>query len=153
MIQKRLLLRQLKKLDKLYNSALFSSDKELPKYYSRLAVLELGSWINECMKDIVKCYPERKGLKEKANHDYIKEIVGKNSGFDFNNNFRKMIKQVSGIVILERIERKMNSTSKQGLESALTKIYQERNKHAHKPIHLTKDFTAPSVCVSLFHNI
>ena len=153
MIQKRPLLYQLKKLDKLYNDVLRGNDDDLPKYYSRLAVLELGSWVEECMKDIVRCYPKRKRLKEKPNHDYINTIVNENYGFDFNNNFRKMIKRVSGIIILECVERKINSTLKQGLESALTKIYPERNDHAHKPIHLAPNFTSPSVCISLFDNI
>ena len=62
MIQKRPLLHQLKKLNKLYGEALLGSDNELPKYYSRLAVLELGSWVEECMKDIVRYYPKRKRL-------------------------------------------------------------------------------------------
>ena len=153
MIQKRPLLHQLKKLDKLYNGVLLGSDSELPKYYSRLAVLELGSWVEECMKDIVRCYPRRKHLKEPPNHDYINTIVNDSRGFDFNKNFRKMIKRVSGIVILERVEKKVNSTLKQGLESALTKIYPERNDHAHKPIHLALNFTSPSICISLFGDI
>jgi len=153
MIQKRPPLHQLKKLNKLYNDALLGRDNELPKYYSRLAVLELGSWVEECMKDIVRCYPRRKRLKEKPNHDYINTIVNENYGFDFNKDFRKMIKRVSGIVILERVERKMDSTLKQGLESALTKIYPERNDHAHKPIRLAPNFTSPSICISLFEDI
>lgn len=153
MIQKRPLLHQLKKLNKLYNDALLGSDIELPKYYSRLAVLELGSWVEECMDDIVKCYPKRKKIREASSRQYIDDIVIKNYGFDYNDNFRKMLKRVSGIVLLERVERKMNSTLKQGLESALTKIYPERNDHAHKPIHLAPNFTSPSVCISLFDDI
>ena len=153
MIPKRPLLHQLKKLDKLYNGALLGSDNELPKYYSRLAVLELGSWVEECMDDIVKCYPKRKRVREISSQQYIDDIVSKNYGFEYNDNFRKMIKRVSGIVILERVEKKMNPTLKQGLESTLTKIYPERNDHAHKPIHLAPNFTSPSVCISLFDNI
>jgi hypothetical protein len=153
MIQKRPLLHQLKKLDKLYNDALLGNDNELPKYYSRLAVLELGSWVEECMDDIVKCYPKRKKIQEVSSRQYIDDIVIKNHGFNYNDNFRKMLKRISGIVLLERVERKMNSTSKQGLESALTKIYPERNDHAHKPIHLAPNFTSPSVCISLFDDI
>lgn len=153
MIQKRPLLHQLKKLDKLYNDVLLGSDIELPKYYSRLAVLELGSWVEECMDDIVKCYPKRKKIREVSSRQYIDDIVIKNYGFDYNDNFRKMLKRVSGIILLERVERKMNSTLKQGLESALTKIYPERNDHAHKPIHLAPNFTSPSVCISLFDDI
>ena len=153
MIQKRSLLHQLKKLNRLYNEALLGSDNELPKYYSRLAVLELGSWVEECMKDIVRCYPRRKRLREKPNHDYINTILNENYGFDYNKNFRKMLKRVSGIVVLERVEKRMNSTLKQGLESALTKIYPERNDHAHKPICSAPNFTSPSVCTSLFDDV
>jgi hypothetical protein len=153
MIQKSLLLHQLKKLNKLYNDALLGSDSELPKYYSRLSVLELGSWVEECMDDIVKCYPKRKRIREVSSRQYIEDIVTKNYGFDYNENFRKMLKRVSGIVILERVERKMNANLKQGLISALTKIYPERNDHAHKPIHLAPNFTAPSICISLFNDI
>ncbi len=153
MIQKCSLLHQLKKLNKLYNDALLGGDNELPKYYSRLAVLELGSWVEECMDDIVKCYPRRKKIREISNRQYIDDIVINNSGFDYNDNFRKMLKRISGIIILECVEKRMNSTLKQGLESALTKIYPERNDHAHKPIRSAPNFTSPSICISLFNDI
>ncbi len=153
MIQKRSLLLQPKKLNKLYNKALLGSDVDLPKYYSRLAVLELGSWVEECMKDIVQCYPRRKRLRDRPNVDYMNTILNENYGFDYNRNFRKMLKRISGIVVLERVERKMNPVLKQGLESALTIVYPERNDHAHKPIRSAPNFTSPSVCVSLFNDI
>lgn len=153
MIQKRSLLLQLKKINKLYNEALFGSDIDLPKYYSRLAVLELGSWVEECMKDIVRCYPRRKRLRDRSSHDYMNTILNENYGFDYNKNFRKMLKQVSGIIVLESVERKMDSVLKQGLVSALTKVYPERNDHAHKPIRSAANFTSPSVYMSLFSDI
>lgn len=153
MIKKIALINQLKKLDKLYKEALLSSDINLPKYYSRLAVLELGSWTEECMKEIVRCYPRKKRIKETSSLDYIKTVVDRNFGFDYNKNFRKMIKKVSGIVVLEQVERNMNQSLKQGLESTLTVLYPERNNHAHKPLLATPNFTTPSVCLALFKDI
>lgn len=155
MIQKRLFLFQLKKLDKLYEDALYGRDIELPKYYSRLAVLELGSWIEECMDELVFYYTlrGRKRLRERANIQYLENLVKNNYGFHYNSNFRRMLKQTIGLVVLERIEKKMDSNLRQGLESALTQTRLERNQHAHKPIHISPKFTSPSVCLSLFNNI
>lgn len=153
MIQKRSLLQQLKKLNKLYNEVLLGGDNDLPKYYSRLAVLELGSWVEECMDEIVKSYLKRKRISEKQNTDYVDDIIKKNHGFHYENNFCLMIRRTLGVIILERVEKHMNSTLKQGLESALTKIYPERNDHAHKPIRSALNFTSPSICISLFNDI
>ena len=156
MIQRRSLLIQLKKLDKLYKETLLhSSDVDLPKYYSRLAVLELGGWIEECIDHIVfYCMLRgRNRLRKRANIRHLKELVKKNYGFHYNNNFREILKHSVGFVVLERVERNMNLNLKQGLESALTKIYPERNDHAHRPIRSAQNFTAPSICISLFNDI
>jgi len=153
MTPKRPLINQLKNLDRLYRNAVLGADPNLPKYYSRLAVLELGSWIEECMKEIVFSYPKRKRIKERSNLDYVASILHCNYGFDYKKNFRKMIKSVSGIVVLEKTEQMMDQTLKQGLKSALTLLYPERNNHAHKPIRLTPGFTAPSVCLAQFEVI
>lgn len=153
MILKRDLLRQLKKLDILYNEALLSGDSDLPKYYSRLAVLELGGWIEACMDELAHCYPRRKRLRSISNKQYVNDVIDRNYGFSYKDNFRKIIKKVCGVVILEKVENRMNATRKQALESALSLLYPERNEHAHQTISRSPQFTAPSVCISLFKDI
>lgn len=153
MIKRRALLLQLKRFDKLYNESLLSDDINLPKYYSRLAVLELGSWVQGCMEEIIRNYPKQKRLNDKSSYDYVNTILDRNSGFDYKNNFRRMLKSVSGIVVLERVEKRMNPILKQGLDSALTKVYPERNDHTHKPLQSAPNFTSPSICISLFSDI
>lgn len=153
MIAKTASLNQLKKLDKLYNAAILGSDPDLPRYYSRLAVIELGGWIEECMDDLARCHPRRKKLRTSEGRNYVDNIVKDNHGFEYNRNFRRMMKKIVGIVILEKTEQKMNIIRKQALESSLTVLYPERNEHAHIPIKTAPNFTTPSVCIAHFNQI
>jgi hypothetical protein len=154
MIPKRYTSLQLKKLDGLYNSAVTSgSDPDFPKYYSRLAVLEVGGWIEDSMDDLVRLYSRRKRIKIKAYLDYVEEIIGRNYGFGYENNFKKMMRAALGATLLSNVESGMDVVKKQALESALSVLYPERNQHAHRSIRTAISFTAPSVCQAHFNDV
>ena len=154
MIGKADLEQQLEKLNQLYlqSQANGSPDPDLEKYYSRLAVLELGSWVEDCMDDLAMLHPSTH-LNPGPELNSIKDTVDSTHGFDYDENFRKLMKKIVGVVALYHLEDKMDAIKKGALKAALTKIYPERNDHAHKPIRNTTSFTAPSLCISLLDDI
>jgi hypothetical protein len=143
--------KQLEKLDGLYNVSI--SDPELPKYYSRLAVLELSGWIEEEIDDLVRYCPQKALIVSGSDFDFVNSVINKNSGFDYKENLRKMMKQTVGVITLNRIEAKLDPVLKLSLESALTILRSERNDHAHKPISSANKFTAPSICLSRLEDV
>lgn len=146
--------REINKLGRLYLQASSGSDVYLPKLYSKLSVLELCGWTEECMDSLISGQIKRKRLRETRNIDYINNIVIKRTwGFKYEDHFRKMLIQTIGISKLEWIEKKMNQNKKTSLEAALTKLYPERDSHAHTTVRTAKIFTAPSVCIVLLKNI
>lgn len=154
MIPKKYILQELKKIDKLYEQAVISGDVVLSKLYSKLGVIELSGWVEECMDDLVRGCVKKKRLKEKQNLAYVeKKIIKPNHSFDYGENFRVMLSKTIGIIKLEFIEKKMNQIKKQGLDSSLTQLKPERNSHSHQTIRSASMFTAPSVCISLWSQI
>lgn len=145
--------RQIKKLEQLYNQASLGTDPDLPKLYSKLAVMELCSWTEECMDSIILGMIKRRRLKEKQNLDIVALYIKKTFGFDFDYHFRQMLYKTMGIVDLERLEKKMDSIKIQKLKGALSQLKPERDSHAHETIRTAKTFTAPSVCLQLFYDI
>jgi hypothetical protein len=153
MISKTPLSLELRKLNRLYNHSLGVADPDFSKYYSRLAVLELCGWVEEAMDEIAWQYPLRAHLPLGPDFDFTRSMIEKNYGFEYRGNFRDMMKPLLGIVVLSRIERRMNPVIKQSLEAALSNLKPERNEHAHRPLHKATMFTAPSVCLSLLPDI
>src|SRR3990172_5850560 len=101
MVIKSLILSNLSIINRLYNNT--SSQKEA-LFYSKLAILELCGWIEESMDVIVKNCANQK-LRNNDNLIFLeKEIIKKVHGFDYHNNFRKMLMQVIGLIRLEIIE-------------------------------------------------
>ena len=105
------------------------------------------------MDDLVAQYPRRAHLTNGPDSDFVRSIIDGNFGFDYKDNFRKMMKPVIGIVALHRAELKVNPISIRSLGSALSRLRPERNDHAHKPMHNATNFTTPSVCLSLLEDI
>ena len=88
-------------------------------FYSKLAILELCGWIEESMDDIAKSNANRY-LKEKRNVDFIDDsIIKLTHGFDYNNNFRIMLMQLVGIINIEKLEYKLDSTKFHIMKSTL----------------------------------
>ena len=132
-------------LDQLYQKSWRSSRRQF--FYSKLAVLEVCGWIEETMDDIVKDCSNRK-IAKPSNQSDINELVKRNYGFHYKNNFRKMLIPIIGLSQIEKIEKHL---SLQGalpvLESKLDSLKIIRNQFAHTStqIGIIPNCNAPSV--------
>lgn len=150
MIGKSSILSNLSIINRLFNKTL--SPKEA-LFYSKLAILELCGWIEEAMDDIVKNCANRK-LRNSNNIGSLKEIIKKVHGFDYHNNFRKMLMQVIGLIRLETIESRVDQTKLQHMQAALGALKGQRDDVAHTHIKgITLRIDAPSVTKQKFMDV
>lgn len=151
MVSKSSIVRNLSIISRLFNKT--SNPKEA-LFYSKLAILELCGWIEESMDDIVKNYANRK-LRNSNNISYLdKEIIKKVHGFDYHNNFRKMLMQVVGLIRLEIIESNLDQTKLQHMLIALNALKGQRDSVAHTHIKgITPRIDAPSVIKQRFTDV
>ncbi len=142
----------LNELDKLYNEA---TSKKKAIYYSKLATLELCGWVEDTLDDIVLRHASRK-LQVASNKRYIeKDVVRRNSGFQYNNNIRPMLMALLGIITIEKIEKKFEKAGKITiLKTSLSNLRESRNKAAHTHLKGTAvNYDAPSVIIREFNKI
>lgn len=115
--------------------------------YAKLAVIELGGWIETSMDDLI--YRAGKKIKEPANVKELRDsIVGKTWGFDYKVNFRKMMIQCLGLVAVEKIEKTADAGRIAAMIAALGVLKTARNNLAHtyvKHPNFTAPIPAPSV--------
>ncbi|HEY2972970.1 MAG TPA: hypothetical protein VGJ48_10700 [Pyrinomonadaceae bacterium] len=103
------------------------------------------------MDDVVlRC--ARRYLTEPANLRFVETIlVKKNFGFDYENNFRRMLIGVIGLVSFERMEQAVNQAKKDQLKSVLGSLKTVRNDQAHTHIRgVTTTINAPSWTIAQF---
>ena len=151
MIAKRYILNNLKTLKKLYDKTSRTQEVIL---YSKMAILELCGWIEETMDDIVrKC--SKRNLKDSDNIKYVENnIIKRTHGFDYNDNFRKMLMQVLGIITVEELESKLDLSKFQMMKSTLRTLKLNRDNEAHTHIKgVTTKLDAPSVTISRFWHV
>lgn len=151
MVIKSLILSNLSIINRLYNNT--SSPKEA-LFYSKLAILELCGWIEESMDVIVKNYANRT-VRDSNNLKFLEEKIIKTTyGFDYHNNFRKMLMQVIGLVGLETIESRVEPNKLQRMKSALGALKGQRDDVAHTHIKsITLRIDAPSVTKQRFMDV
>lgn len=137
-------------LDKLYNN---TSNPNLQKYYSKLALLELCGWIEQSMDDIVlKC--AKRCLKDNKHIKIVQQDVKNNSQFDYENNFRKLLIQIIGLMNFEKVEKNVKPLSLATLKPKLNDLKALRNSHAHTySENCTAVFNAPSLTKGYFIDI
>lgn len=148
MIARSYILANLKTLDLKYNRATSTRDS---LFYSKLAILELCGWIEESMDDIVlRC--AYRHLADTDNITFVKkQIIKRNYGFDYKDNFRKMLVQLLGIINVEKIEKRMDQGKLMRLTATLNGLREIRNTEAHTHIKgVTRSINAPSVTLSQF---
>lgn len=153
MVAKSYILKELDKLKKIYDNAMLESDKDLPKYYSKLALLELCGWIEESMDDLILKYSHRKRVKDLS---YINTFVSRNYSFDYSNNFREMLIKLIGIVYTEKIENRITTTIKSKFEASLSSLRTMRDIHAHTNLQgqgSTKILWTPSITIGKFIDV
>jgi len=86
-IKKGNIVQNINELETLFTKSL-SRKREF--FYAKLAVLEACGWIEETMDEIMRDYYVNKLLKV-SNQNEMRNIVKRNYGFNYDNNFRKMI--------------------------------------------------------------
>jgi hypothetical protein len=151
MISKSYILQNLKYCDRRFRNA--ASVKE-NLFFSKLAIIELCGWIEVSMDDVtLRC--ARRRIKVQTNIDQVHDtIVGRNYGFDYNRNFRKMLISIIGLSGIERLEKKINQTIHLRFVSTLTTLKMARNNEAHTYVKgITRNIDAPSITLIRFNDI
>lgn len=151
MIVKGYIQSTLHELEKLYDQ-----HKSLKKdiYYSKLALLELCGWIEESFDSIIKTSVSSK-IKSDSYRKILQDIIKKNHGFQFKNNFRPMLIKAIGLQKTEKIEILIDSTGKvQILSTILGNLKRVRDDNAHTFIRgTTTTIQTPSVTKAQFIQI
>ncbi len=145
MIVKSYIESNLHRLDRLYR------DTHSPKkaeFYSKLAVLEFGGWIEVTMDEIIARLGNRL-IKTEPNRKHLaKQIIKTTYGFEYEKHFRKMLINVVGLAGVEKIESLVDDSKFQPMISALENLKKVRDAQAHqylKKWDITRRLDAPSV--------
>ena len=151
MIAKTYILKELKKLEKLFDEATKGGDTDLQKFYSKLTLLEFCGWIEQSMDDVVA--RTKKKLKEPQNVAEVDRIIDNNFSFKYKN-LRYMLIKTVGIFMVERLEKRINTSKKTMLESSLNTLKRIRDDHAHRYVYgTTARFYAPSFTINHFNKV
>jgi hypothetical protein len=141
----------LREINSAHNAA---SKQKHALYLSKLAILELCGWIELSMDDIIRMYSRRK-LRDPNNILFVEnEVIGRNFGFVYSRNFRSMLIRALGLADLERIERKIDATTRARLEAHLNALASVRNNLAHTYLRgITVTIDAPSATIARFNDV
>jgi hypothetical protein len=142
-IVKKHIISTLDKLDKLYSTAPTAE----AVYYSKLAVIEGCGWIELSMDYIAQDYAKKKlRLKTVPFQDMFKSVVGGNYGFQYKDNFRRMLIATVGLRNMEIVETRVNRNGNIDLlKTQLNNLLLDRNDASHTYIDATKTYPAPSL--------
>ena len=141
MVVKQHILENIKKLDRLYNSA---STTEAT-YYSKLAIIELCGWIEFSMDNIATNFANRHLTSLDYQNSFV-ALIKSNYGFDYKSNFRKMLCQTIGMHNMQNLELPLIASGEIAILVAnLNTLKQLRNDAAHNFIGTTTIYQAPSV--------
>ena len=131
MISKKLLERDLLRLEELHAAAMLDPDPRVPLYYSKLAVLELCGWIEESI-DAVAHRAIKNRIKSSSLQKKATEIIKRTYGFDYENNILPMLTRLVGIPNFQQLEDLLNADGSYAiLTSELSSIKTQRDKAAH----------------------
>lgn len=146
-IAKTYILQNLSTLEHRFNHA---RSQKILLLYSKVAVLELCGWIEMTMDEIVLGLARRK-LKDVDNLKRVDAETKRNHGFDYDNNYRKLLCYCIGIVTVEKIEQKADITKFVKLKAELKNLKQSRDALAHTYVKgFTHQIDAPSITRSRF---
>lgn len=142
-IVKKQIIATLDRLEKLYSAAPTAD----ATFYSKLAVIEGCGWIELSMDYIAEDYAKKQlRLKTQPFQDMFKATVFGNFGFQYKDNFRKMLIATIGLRNMEIVETRVNRTGKIDLlKTQLNNLLLDRNDASHTYIDATKTYPAPSL--------
>lgn len=144
--------RNAKSLEVSYNK---STKPLMTLLYAKLAIIEVGGWVEMSMDDLVARAGKR--LTTPSNIKLLEnQIIDKTWGFDYDKNFRPMLMRVIGLVRLEALERSLDIKKQTKMKAALGLLKGSRNAVAHTYVKNPAAGTpiaAPSVSISYFNDI
>jgi hypothetical protein len=123
-------------------------------YFSKLALMELGGWIEVTMDGIVRdC--AKKHLSGAQNLKEVEDqTIRRTYGFDYNRQFRQMLITVLGLVKVEEMEGQFDSIKFALMKSSLSTLKYERDRAAHTYIAgVTTNLLAPSTISNHFQQV
>lgn len=123
--------------------------------YAKLVIVEVGGWVEMSMDDLVE--RAGKGLSKTENIKLLeKDIIKRTYGFGYEQNFRPMLMKTIGLVKLEKLEGKLDTSKQTKMKAALEMLKASRNSAAHtyvKSLAGGATIDAPSVSMSYFQDI
>lgn len=139
-------------LESQYSSSILSTDLTLPIAYSKLAVLELGGWIEESVDVILYNYIDNRLLTNDCK-DRIKSIIKKNNGFTYKDHVFHLFICTLGANNWENIVDIVGNSQISMLDSKFATYTEQRNKAAHTYQLVTPRYYAPSQVITDFRTI
>lgn len=123
--------------------------------YAKLAIIEVGGWVEMSMDDLVIRAGAR--LKQPKNiKQFQEDIIGKTWGFEYTKNFRKMLIQTIGLVTVEIVEGHVDGGKFAKMLAAIALLKTARNNVAHtyvKKISPTAPIPSPVVAATYLNDI
>lgn len=155
MVDKINIEKTLEDLEDLYKETMTSPNPDSHRIlvcYTKLALLELCGWIEETQDQIIMDYLALKSIDQTVMDEFKREVIDRNHGFKYKENFRKMLIQTVGLISLKQIEFQLeNNSNNVTLSQAkilLGNIDKRRNEAAHT--HLTgttSQYDSPSTII------
>ncbi|AKU23503.1 hypothetical protein [Massilia sp. NR 4-1] len=122
--------------------------------YAKLVIIEIGGWVEMSMDDLI----ERAGkkIKDPKNVKVLEQDIRRNSGFQYDTNFRPLLIKVVGLVRVEQLEAKLDMVKHTKMKAALDMLKAARNSVAHTYVKNPSGgavIAAPSVSITYFKDI
>lgn len=143
---------RLRTLNRLYDQSMMSEDLDLPILYSKIAIIELGGWVEE-----VRDYFAEKLLNKlfmNLEFDTPSNIIGRVSGFDYPYFKDQVFQVLVGMHGVAEIESRLDIDTHVNLKSNLGTLWAKRNCCAHRSLDGTMEkIQAPSTTIKQFNHI
>ena len=150
MISKTYIARSLRTLNVAYNAP---ENRKYAVYFSKLAVLELCGWVEMSIDDLILRHSTRR-IKDPDNIKTVENFVKKNSGFNYERNFRFLLMRLLGVVDLEQFEMHIDNFKQTKMKVEMENLSKLRNILAHTYIKgTTFTIDAPSITISRYEVI
>lgn len=126
---------RLKKIERLYSDAMASSEvsSELPALYGKIAVIELGGWVEETRDMLAEKLVG--SLFETSEGVSRGNLLGRVSGFEYKQNFcRDIFQKLLGLHGVSEIEARLEGAEHEVFKANLGTLWKQRNACAHRTV-------------------
>jgi len=127
-IDKSKILITLQELNNLYKAN--SHDSFQVYVYSKVAILELGGWVQATIEAMTEKY-YYDNITDPTKHGDFKKLVSTNSGFHYVRNVENLLRHVVGVYGIKNVEDKTGTADMSTLKSFLDSLTTDRNDVAH----------------------